>query len=278
MAAPSQQRGGGQGGRGGGRGGGGRGGNRGGGRSGRGGHNGPTTSSPLELPVVSDCTYIDTHVHLEYILEKVAQKNAKRPESSSNSEMPMERILDTYPAHANFEACIAVFCDASALSPSLATWPEFLLDPRVYGAFGLHPHTSQHYNDALEARIKEALQHEKAVAWGECGLDFAKMHSEKDIQMSVFARQIKAAVSIGKPIMVHSRKAAQETYDILVNNAPADHPIHVHCFSDEVENATKLLQHFSRLVCSLLPSFSCLSRHVFALTACFSTSTSVLLA
>jgi TatD DNase family protein len=160
----------------------------------------------------------------------------------------MDKIVSSYPTHANFEGCIAVFCDASAMSPSLAIWPEFLKDKRVWAAFGLHPHSAQYYTDALEARIIDALAHDKAVAWGECGLDFAKMHSEKQVQMDVFARQIKTAVSIGKPIMVHSRKAAQETYDLLFEHAPKDHPIHLHCFGDGVDDANKFLAHFTRLV------------------------------
>lgn len=175
--------------------------------------------------------------------------------ASSSDAAPMEKILGSFPAHENFEGCIAVFCDATALSPSLAMWPEFLLDPRVWAAFGLHPHTAQYYTDALESRIIEALMHEKAVAWGECGLDFAKMHSERQVQMDVFKRQIIAAVKIGKPIMVHSRKAAKETFDILAENAPSDHPIHIHCFGDSVQDAENYLKHFSRLVRQKIPHF-----------------------
>jgi TatD DNase family protein len=201
------------------------------------------------LPVVEHCTYIDTHVHLEYILEKVSRKGGKQQESQVGAfeATPMEKILKSFPSHANFEGCIAVFCDATALSPSLAIWPEFLLDDRIWAAFGLHPHTSQYYTDSLEERIKDALKHEKAVAWGECGLDFAKMHSPKETQMNVFKRQILAAVSIGKPIMVHSRKAAIETFDLLAENAPENYPIHIHCFGDSVADAERYLKHFSRL-------------------------------
>lgn len=235
---------------------GGRGGRGGGGnRGGRGGHRGERQdTTPLELPVVENCTYIDTHVHLEYILEKLSQKSgglhnhSHEHSGSPGDSAAMEKILSAFPAHANFEGCIAVFCDATALSPSLAIWPEFLTDPRVWGAFGLHPHTAKYYTDSLELRIKEALQHERAVAWGECGLDFAKMHSEKDVQISVFNRQIQGALSVGKPIMVHSRKAAEETFKCLADNAPADHPIHLHCFSDTATDAIKYLDHFKRLV------------------------------
>lgn len=57
------------------------------------------------------------------------------------------------------------------MSPSLGTFADQLADPQVYGAFGIHPHSAKFYNDALEQRIVAAMQHPKAVAWGECGLD-----------------------------------------------------------------------------------------------------------
>lgn len=228
---------------------------------GRGGHSGRQQQVPLDLPVVEDCTYIDTHVHLEYILEKLGRSDGALQKSASahsaefedcgasrGDSLAMERILRSFPAHANFEGCIAVFCDASALSPSLAVWPEFLVDARVWGAFGLHPHTAKYYTDDLELRIKEALQHEKAVAWGECGLDFEKMHSDKQTQIDVFKRQIEGALSVAKPIMVHSRKAADDTFKALAQNAPHDHPIHLHCFSDTADDALKYLAQFTRLV------------------------------
>lgn len=53
----------------------------------------------------------------------------------------------------------------------------------IYGCFGIHPHQAKNYNDSVEARIIECLTHEKALAWGECGLDYHYNHSPQEIQM-----------------------------------------------------------------------------------------------
>ena len=65
----------------------------------------------------------------------------------------------------------SIYCDPAAMSPSLGTYTDQLADPQVYGAFGIHPHSAKFYDDKLEQRVVAALQHPKAVAWGECGLD-----------------------------------------------------------------------------------------------------------
>lgn len=66
-----------------------------------------------------------------------------------------------------------------------------------------------------------------AVAWGECGLDFAKNHSPPDVQRQVFAQQVVKAVEIGKPLVVHSRKAEDDTITILKQNMPKEWHVHV---------------------------------------------------
>ncbi len=65
------------------------------------------------------------------------------------------------------------------------------------------------------------------VAWGEIGLDYAKNISPPDVQRSVFAVQIRKAVELNKPIVVHSRKAEDDTFHILKENMPKDWKVHV---------------------------------------------------
>jgi len=66
-----------------------------------------------------------------------------------------------------------------------------------------------------------------AVAWGECGLDYAKNNSPPDVQRRVFAQQIVKAVEVGKPLVVHSRKAEDDTIAILKENMPKEWHVHV---------------------------------------------------
>ena len=57
------------------------------------------------------------------------------------------------------------------------------------------------------------------------------MNSDKETQKEVFARQILRAVTLNKPIVVHSRDAGDDTYTILKDLLPPAHPVHVHCFT-----------------------------------------------
>jgi TatD DNase family protein len=147
----------------------------------------------------------------------------------------------------NFEACVCIFASPPSLAPSLSMWRELLADKTVFGAFGMHPHNARFYTDKLEATIEECLAHPRAVALGECGLDFFKDHSPRDVQREVFVRQLRLARRLRKPVVVHSRSAAAETLQLLSEHLPAEHPIHMHCFGDGPKEAEALLARFPNL-------------------------------
>jgi len=178
--------------------------------------------------------YIDTHCHIDYILQKT--KQASFEEFVARTRFP-----------ANYGGCISIFCDPGALSPSFSTWVEQLSIPNVWGAFGIHPHNAKYYTDKVEERIIECLNHPKAVAWGECGLDFHYNHSPPDQQITVFARQALQSVLLAKPLVVHSRNAEKETAQVLREHLPPDHRVHLHCFNESREYATALIHDFPNL-------------------------------
>ncbi|RGD73537.1 TatD family hydrolase [Anaerofustis stercorihominis] len=85
-----------------------------------------------------------------------------------------------------------------------------------YASVGLHPHDSKDYNKILENEfIKLVKENEKVVAYGEIGLDYYYDNSPRDTQKEVFIRQLKVASELNKPVIIHSRDAAGDTYDIL---------------------------------------------------------------
>jgi len=85
-----------------------------------------------------------------------------------------------------------------------------------YAAVGLHPHDSKDYNSILENEfIKISEENEKVVAYGEIGLDYYYDNSPRDIQREVFIKQLKVAKKVNKPVIIHSRDAAKDTYEIL---------------------------------------------------------------
>jgi len=182
------------------------------------------------------CGFIDTHIHWEYIFEKF----------KIQGEDHYNRFIAKNKVPANFEGSISIFCDAASVS-SFGIWPDLILNDNVWGAFGCHPHNAKYYTEGMRDKIIEALNHPKAVAWGECGLDFKKKASPQDVQKTVFADQCANAVKCGKPLIVHSRDAEAETLQILKDNLPAEWRIHIHCFCDTAEHAALLLNTFPNL-------------------------------
>ncbi|KAG8721029.1 hypothetical protein FRC09_008588 [Ceratobasidium sp. 395] len=133
----------------------------------------------------------------------------------------------------------------SALTPELRA--EHWGDLEYYFVMGVHPHEAKHYNDEVEAEIKAAMKHERNVGWGEIGLDFHYDNSPRDVQKSVLIRQIKCAIELGKPLTIHTREADEDIYEILTTHVPKEWKIHIHCFTDSVELAEKLLAYFPNL-------------------------------
>ena len=118
--------------------------------------------------------------------------------------------------------------------------------PCIYTGIGLHPHEAKHWNDASEQVITDALRNSKVVALGECGLDFHYSHSTRDIQLEVFAKQVKLACQAGKPLIVHTRNAWPETIDILHRHGQGKIKGVFHCFTGgpEIVAETKSLDFY----------------------------------
>lgn len=108
----------------------------------------------------------------------------------------------------------------------------------VYGTVGYHPEfaktTSLHDLDVLETY----LNYDKIVGVGEIGLDYHYNKDDKQEQIDLFKKQIFLAQKYKKPIVVHSRDAAEDTYDILSENLNGNKCI-MHCYSYSVQMAYK---------------------------------------
>ena len=113
----------------------------------------------------------------------------------------------------------------------------------VYTAIGTHPHDARFYNDEAEEKTRSLIQSgERVVAWGEIGLDFHYDNSPRDMQVSVFKRQLRAARDLNLPVIIHTRKAEAETIDILKTDYDgADRRGVFHCFSGSKELAQRAI-------------------------------------
>lgn len=87
--------------------------------------------------------------------------------------------------------------------------------PWCHATVGFHPHEAKDADDMSLTMIKMLAGKPDVVAIGEIGLDFHYDHSPRDVQREVFRRQIRMAIELKMPIVIHSREADQETMDIL---------------------------------------------------------------
>ena len=114
-------------------------------------------------------------------------------------------------------------------------------DQMIFGTFGIHPHETETNIVNKEIIIKEINENIKMIGIGETGLDFFYNHSNKEAQINSFKEHIEASIILKKPIIVHSRNAENETYEILNSYNKDELKILMHCFTGSFEFSKKLL-------------------------------------
>jgi TatD DNase family protein len=114
-------------------------------------------------------------------------------------------------------------------------------DKMIYGTYGIHPHETENDQIDKETIIKTVKQNKRIIGVGETGLDFFYNHSNKNRQISSFKAHIEASIDLNRPIIIHSRNAENETFDILNSYNRNDIKILMHCFTGSLEFSKKLL-------------------------------------
>ena len=138
--------------------------------------------------------------------------------------------------------------------------------PQVYAAVGFHPDHSDHLCDEDVETLRQMVENDqKIVAIGEIGLDYhytregilrraaasgqepdpeslATADPEPEIQKACFRRMLQLARALGLPINVHSREAAQDTYDLIVEEHGYENSGIIHCFGYPVEMAERFVK------------------------------------
>ena len=114
-------------------------------------------------------------------------------------------------------------------------------EPDVWAAVGLHPHDAKFHTPELEAGLAKIARSKKVVGFGEIGLDYHYMHSEKELQISVFRRMIAVAKELRLPIVIHTRSAAEDTLGVLEEENAREVGGIIHCFSEDVAFARRAL-------------------------------------
>ncbi len=114
-------------------------------------------------------------------------------------------------------------------------------DEIIFGTFGIHPHETNQNKVLASEIIDQVAINKKIIGIGETGLDFYYNHSDKTAQMESFREHIIASIKTNKPLIVHSRNAEVETFDILNDYKKNNLKILMHCFTGSKQFAEKLL-------------------------------------
>lgn len=133
---------------------------------------------------------------------------------------------------AGVTAAITVGTDADDARDAIALAEQH---DAVFCAIGVHPHEAAKADDATFAAIREMYAHPRVVAAGEMGLDYHYDFSDRPSQHRAFERQIAMAREADLPIVIHSRKALEDTVAILRAGGCEGRPVVFHCFGGSAE-------------------------------------------
>lgn len=115
-------------------------------------------------------------------------------------------------------------------------------EPDVYACVGFHPSDSSGYTEQSEAALIELAKSKKVKAIGEIGLDYHYDNVDKVVQKRVFERQIDLARTLDLPIVIHSRDADKDTFDILLENKAFDLGVLMHCYGSSLDMAREYVK------------------------------------
>ena len=126
-----------------------------------------------------------------------------------------------------------VGCDAATTASAIAIAERH---DDVFATAGLHPHEAVHGVDSITA----FLDHPRVIAVGEAGLDYYYDYSPRHLQRDAFAAQIQLALERGLPLVIHTRDAWADTFDVLAAEGVPERVV-FHCFTGGPDEARRCL-------------------------------------
>jgi TatD DNase family protein len=149
---------------------------------------------------------IDTHAHLDACADRPSAL-IRRARSAG-----VDRIVT-----------VGTGIESSQVALELADLHE-----EVFAALGIDPHQAGDAEASRVDELRELLQHDRAVAVGEMGLDYFRDRAPRDRQRRLFEAQLELAAELGKPAVIHTRDADADTAEVL---SRFDGTVVMHCFS-----------------------------------------------
>ena len=115
-------------------------------------------------------------------------------------------------------------------------------DEIIFGTIGIHPHETNNNEISVDEIVKNFDENPKIIGIGETGLDFYYNNSDKEKQIKSFKKHIEASIKTNSPLIIHSRNAEDETFEILNQYHDKKLKILMHCFTGSKNFAERLLK------------------------------------
>lgn len=111
----------------------------------------------------------------------------------------------------------------------------------LYSTAGIHPHDAKSFDTQSISKMRNLLKHKHVVSVGECGLDFDRDFSPRNIQESCYKAQLELAIEVQKPLFLHERAAFTRFMEITKDYLPQLPKAVVHCFTGSLSEAKTYL-------------------------------------
>ncbi|MDR3258471.1 MAG: TatD family hydrolase [Fusobacteriaceae bacterium] len=164
---------------------------------------------------------VDSHVHID----------------SKEFNMDRGKVLERIKEKMDF--VVNIGCDIKSSRIGVEYSKKY---PFIYATVGIHPENIGNYSYDTEKELERLAKNPKVVAIGEIGLDYHWMIDPKEEQIEVFIEQMKIAERLGKPVVIHTRDAMEDTLDVL-SKFPNIKGI-LHCYPGSVDIALKMQKNY----------------------------------
>lgn len=165
--------------------------------------------------------FIDSHCHINF------------PELTKIFDEVLANMRQNEISHA---LCVSVNLEDFPQIQMLAEQYE-----HIYASVGVHPdHESD--TEPTQALLVQLAQHPKVIAIGETGLDYFRLKGDLEWQRARFRTHIHAARECRKPLIVHTREAAQDTLRLMAEEGAAEIGGVMHCFTESLEVAQAAIE------------------------------------
>lgn len=148
-----------------------------------------------------------------------------------------KELLDSLPKN-NIEYVVNISSSIETVDKSIDLAKNY---EYIYAAVGIHPGETAHMDEDRFSWLKERAMHKKVVAIGEIGLDYYWDTPDRDTQKKWFARQMEMAKELSLPLVIHSRDAANDTFNMMKEAKAEELGAIIHCFGYGVEQARQYL-------------------------------------